>query len=295
MTDSLKSVWDQIPLLSIIPVFSRGHFQKIFQPWEHFGWNPPLSPIYYLFQHLCSLTITNALISNCLTAAPSHQFCVMPVSVCVLAFSMLSLRRCFPHQLSSSSTYLSRNKKPSNRMNLSGSPCGTPVSLQISPLTYVNSLPFSTGCLYTISVLYTILLPLPVASPTPKVTPHPFAALQDSSPVQLLTHGTPKLLFCHYTEVQHLQAPWYFRLYENAPLIDRVHQAVQILVYKLPCPCLPHCLLWYGLPILSLQILSLSLPPWWKGPMESGLTSILKTRFLEAFPFDNDSPQVTNF
>lgn len=44
MTYLLKSVGYHITTtLSNSCIQHGGHFQKIFQPWEHFGWNPPLS------------------------------------------------------------------------------------------------------------------------------------------------------------------------------------------------------------------------------------------------------------
>lgn len=58
---------------------------------------------------------------------------------------------------------------------------------------------------------------------------------------------------------------------------------------------LPHCLVWYGLPILSVQILSLSLATWWKGSMESWPHLSPQSKISRSFPFDSDSPQVTNF
>ena len=73
-------------------------------------------------------------------------------------------------------------------MSFSGSPCGTwtPLSLQISPLTLLNSLAFSTGCSWP-----WIIHNSPSFAHCPSNL-HIFAALQEGSHVQLFTHCTPK-------------------------------------------------------------------------------------------------------
>lgn len=125
---------------------------------------------------------------QCLIAAPSHQFWVMPV--CILASSVLPTNYQVPPLTKKQQTQ--QQNKPF-RLSLWN-------TSQPSNLLWlnVNLLPFSVGCSWPQNCTQvTFLHPLP-----PYTQLYPFAALQDrkfscwltTPPSSLL----PKLLFCHW-------------------------------------------------------------------------------------------------
>lgn len=176
-------------------------------------------------------------------------------------------------------------------MSLSGSPCGTPVSLQIPPLTYVNSLPFSTGSSWSQNCTrLTFLLPLPLL---PSVTPC-CPARQQSCPA-VDSHCTPSP--CSVTTLKcNTCRPHDITNYIKSHLW--LLQLTRLCEFLCPsCFVLVYHTAWCDMACQFHQhrILPLSPATWWKGSMEYALISTLKTWFLEAFLFDNDSPQVTNF